>query len=53
MECVRLDQHTLEIQFAKQLPQNRPLMVFAGGVAGLADRHTKGGGVQRDLGDEC
>jgi hypothetical protein len=28
-------------------------MVFAGGVAGLADGHTKGGGVQRHLGNEC
>jgi hypothetical protein len=34
MERVGLDHYTLEIQFAKQLPQNRPLMVFAGGVAG-------------------
>jgi hypothetical protein len=40
MERVRLDQHALEIQLAKQLPQLRTLMVFAGGVAGLADRHT-------------
>ena len=34
------------------MPQHRPLMVFADGVAGLADRHTKGGGVKRDLGNE-
>ena len=52
MECVGLDHHTLEIQLAKQLPQNRPLMVFAGGVAGLADRHTQSGRIQRDLGNE-
>ena len=31
-----LDHHTLEIELAKQLPQNRLRMVFAGGVAGLA-----------------
>ena len=52
MERIRLDQHTLEIQLAEQLPQHRPLVVFAGGVAGLADRHTEGGGVQGDLGNE-
>jgi len=52
MERVGLDHHTLEIQLAKQLPQNRPLMVFAGGVAGLADRHTQSGRIQRDLGNE-
>jgi len=53
MERVRLDQHALEIQLAAQLAQNGPLVVFAGGVSGLADRHSKGGGVQRGLGDEC
>jgi hypothetical protein len=26
-------------------------MVFAGGVAGLADRHTQSGRIQRDLGN--
>ncbi len=52
MERVRLDQHALEIQLAEQLPEHRPLVVFAGGVAGLADRHTQGGRIQRDLGNE-
>jgi hypothetical protein len=35
MECVSLDQHAIEIQLAEQLPQHRPFVVFAGGVAGL------------------
>ena len=52
MKRVRLDQNALQIQFAKQLPQHRPLMVFAGGVAGLTDRHAQSGRVQRDLGNE-
>jgi hypothetical protein len=53
MERIRLDEHTLEIQLAEQLPQHRPLVVCAGGVAGLADRHTEGGRIQRELGNEC
>ena len=52
MERIRLDQHTLEIQLAEQPPQHRPLVVFAGGIAGLADRQTDGGRIQRDLGNE-
>ena len=36
MERVRLDEHATKIQLAEQLPQHRPLVVFAGGVAGLA-----------------
>jgi hypothetical protein len=31
MERVRLDENTLEIQLAEQLPQHRPLVVFAQG----------------------
>jgi hypothetical protein len=53
MEGIRLDQHTLEIQLAEQLPEHRPLMVFSGGVTGLADRHAQGGRIQRHLGNEC
>jgi len=34
-------------QLAKQLPQQRPFVVFAGGVAGLADRHAQSGRIQR------
>ena len=32
----RLDENALQINLAVQLPQHRPLMVFANGVAGLA-----------------
>jgi hypothetical protein len=49
MECVSLDQHAIEIQLAEQLPQHRPFVVFAGGVAGLTDRHAQRRGIQRDL----
>lgn len=52
MERICLDQHTLKIELAEQLAQHRPLVVFAGGVASLADRHAQSGGVQRDLGNE-
>ncbi len=41
LECVRLAEHALEIQLAKQLAQHRPLVVFAGGIAGPTDRHTE------------
>ncbi len=40
------------MQLAEQLPQHHPLVVFAGGVAGLADRHAQCRGIQRDLGNE-
>jgi hypothetical protein len=52
MKRIRLDEHTLEIQFAEVLAQHRPLMVAGGGVAGLADRHTEGCRIQRNLGNE-
>jgi len=38
---MRLDQHPLQIQLAEQRFEHCPLMVFAGGVAGLADRHAQ------------
>jgi hypothetical protein len=47
MERVRLDQNPLEIQLAKQLPQHRSLVVLASDLAGLADRHRQGRGVER------
>jgi hypothetical protein len=53
VERIRLDQHTVKIELAEQLFEHRPLMVFAGGVASLADRHTQSGRIQRDLGNEC
>lgn len=34
-------ENALKIILAEQLPQHRLLIVFAGGVAGLADRHTQ------------
>jgi hypothetical protein len=52
MERVRLDQHTLKIQLAKELPQYRPLVVLTSGVAGLTDRYAQCSGVQRDLSNE-
>ena len=52
MESIRLDEHTLEIQLAEELAQHCPLMVAGCGVAGLADRHTEGGRIQRHLGNE-
>ena len=55
MERVRLNQQALQIQFAEQLPQHCPLMVYAGGIAGiagLADGYAQCSGVQRDLSNE-
>ena len=36
MKRIRLDQHALKIQLTEELFEHSPLMVFAGGVAGLA-----------------
>ena len=36
VESIGLDENALQINLAEQLPQHRPLMVFANGVAGLA-----------------
>ena len=52
MERVRLDKHALQIQLAEQAPQRCPLMIFAGGIAGLADGYAQYRGVQRDLSNE-
>jgi hypothetical protein len=52
MERIRLDEHAHQDQLAEQLSEHRPLVVFAGGVACLADRHAQCSRVQRDLGDE-
>ena len=52
MQGIRLDQHALQIQLPKQLPEHRPLVVLAGGAAGLADGYAQGGGVERHLGNE-
>jgi hypothetical protein len=52
VQCIRLDQHALKIQFPEKLLEHSPFMVFACGVAGLSDRHAQGGGVERHLGNE-
>ena len=51
MQGIRLDQHTLEIQLTEQLLENCPLVVLARVIAGLADCHVQGGGVDRHLGN--
>jgi hypothetical protein len=43
VQGIRLDQYALEIQLVQRLLENCSLVVFTGGVAGLADRHTQGG----------
>jgi hypothetical protein len=53
VERICLDQHAREIQLAEKLFEHRPLVVLAGGVAGLADRHAQSCRVQRHLGNEC
>jgi hypothetical protein len=52
MQGICLDQHALQIQLPKQLPEHRPLVIFSGGIAGLADRHALGSGVDCHLGNE-
>ena len=52
MQGIRLDQHALKIQLAKELPQHRSLVVLTGGLAGLTDRHAQGCRVERHLGNE-
>lgn len=52
VQGIRLDQHPLQVELAQQLFQHRPLVVLTGGVAGMGDRHTQGGRIQRHLGNE-
>jgi hypothetical protein len=52
MRGIRLDQHALQIQLAKEPAQHRPLVVLTSEVTGLADRHAQGCRVQRHLGNE-
>jgi hypothetical protein len=52
MERDSLDENTLEIQLTEELPWHRPLMVFAGGIAGMADRQTERGYIHSDLGNK-
>ena len=51
VQGIRLDQHPFQIQLAEELPQHGPIMVFAGGVAGLTNRYAQGYRVQRHLGN--
>jgi hypothetical protein len=53
VERICLNQNALEIQLAEELFEHRPLVVLAGGIAGLADRHAQGCRIQRHLGNEC
>jgi hypothetical protein len=53
VESIGLDQNALKIQLTEEGFEHRPLVVLAGGVAGLADRHTQGCRIQRHLGNEC
>ena len=52
MQGIRMDQHALQIQLAKELPQHCQLVDITSGVAGLSDRHTQGCRVERHLGNE-
>ena len=53
MQRIRLNQHPLKSQLAKQLFEYGPLVVLAGGIAGLADGYAQHCLIQRHLGDEC
>jgi hypothetical protein len=53
VERICLDQHAFETQLSEELFEHGPLVVLAGGVAGLADGYAQGGGVERHLGNEC
>ena len=46
VQGIRLDQHTLQLQLPKQLPQHCLLIVLAGGMVKLTDRHAQGCGVR-------
>jgi hypothetical protein len=52
MERIRLDENAVESQLSEQLPEHHSLLVFPGGVAGLADSYALCGRIQRDLGNE-
>ena len=51
MQRICLDQNALKSQLSKELFEHRPLVVLAGGVAGLADRNAQGCRIQRYLGN--
>ena len=43
MQAIRLDQDSIKIQLAEELPENCSFVVVASGVAGLTDSHAQGG----------
>ena len=53
MERIRLDQQAIEIKAAQQLLESSPLTGFVGVVGLLGQSHSKGPGVDGDLGDEA
>ena len=52
MQGIRLDEQAMQNQLAQQLFVHSAVMVFIGGIAGLADRQTRRRRVERYLGDE-
>ncbi len=52
MQCIRLDQNTLEIQAGQQLLEGSPLTGFTGVVGLLGQGDAEGTGVEGDLGDK-
>ena len=52
VQGIRLDEQALQNQLAQQLFVHSAVMVFIGGIAGLADRQTRRRRVERYLGDE-
>ncbi len=53
MQRVRLNQHTLELNRVKQLPQRLVFAAGIGGVGGLGNRDAYALGIEADLGNEC
>ncbi len=52
MQCVGLDQDAIEIQRVEQLLERCLFTGFVGVIGRLGQRHTKGSGVDGDLGNE-
>ena len=52
MQCVRLNQHTLQFDGLQQLPQGLNLTTSVSGVGGLGNRHAQALGVEAHLSDE-
>jgi hypothetical protein len=52
VQCVRLNQHTLQFDGLQQLPQGLNFTTSASGVGGLGNRHAHALGVEAHLSDE-